>query len=314
MVNVVPIELETTFAEGTVNAFLVMGDTISLVDTGNPGKESYEQFKNKLQEHGVQLSDIDQIVLTHIHVDHAGGIPYIQQEIDVPIYVHEWAQGPLNAGRDDFEKAQQFFHEFIAGCGADFNEHIVRRRYRKEHWNNVVYLTEGDTVRLGGAEFETVHVPGHSQTDILLWNRESGIAFAGDHLIKAFSVNAFIEPPDPGEEHRPKPLLQYRDSLKKVRQLPLTTIYPGHGEVFSNHVALVDKRLQEQEKRCNAILHILAGGAKTVFEISRQMYPHLHDRAVFLGLSQIQGHLDLLEQRHQVRFEKQGPIVYYYAI
>ena len=314
MVRVVPIELETTFAEGTVNAFLVIGKTISLVDTGNPGKESFQQFKAKLEENGVRLSDLDQIVLTHIHIDHSGGIPYIQQEIDVPIYVHEMASGPLNADRNDFEKAQQFFRDFITGCGANFDEHIVRRRYRKENWRNVEYLREGDTVRLGGAEFKVVHVPGHSQSDILLWNQESGISFAGDHLIKAFSVNAFIEPPDPGERERPKPLLQYRDSLKKVRQLPLATIYPGHGEVFFDHIALIDQRFQEQEKRCNQILHILEDGAKTIYEINRQMYPHLHGQSVFLGLSQIQGHLDLLVSRQQVRFEQQGLIMIYHAI
>jgi glyoxylase-like metal-dependent hydrolase (beta-lactamase superfamily II) len=164
---------------------------------------------------------------------------------------------------------------------------------------------------LGGKEFQVVHVPGHSQSDILLWNQNTGDTFAGDHLLKAFSVNAFIEPPDPGEDNRPRPLLQYRNSLGKVRLLPLEMIYPGHGEAFSNHVSLIKTRLLEQEKRCEQILEILADGEKCIYEICRKMYPRLHGKTVFLGLSQIQGHLDLLEEREQVRFEEQDSLVIY---
>ncbi|MGG3470633.1 MBL fold metallo-hydrolase [Neobacillus pocheonensis] len=313
MVKIVPLELETHFAEGTVNAFLAIGETVTLIDTGNPGKESFHQLKTKLHNHGITLKDIDQIVLTHIHIDHAGAIPHIQEEADIPIFVHEQARGSINARLSEFEVVQQFFTQFLESCGADPHQHIIQRRFREENWRNVFYLTEGDEIHLGGQRFEVVHVPGHSQSDILLWNPESGDAFAGDHLIKAFSVNAFIEPPNLGETTRPKPLLQYRDSLEKVSKLPLSMIYPGHGEVFSNHGLLIQTRLLEQEKRCEQILQILRSGEKTIFAICSEMYPRLQGRTVFLGLSQIQGHLDLLEERQLVRYEQKGAIVIYHA-
>lgn len=314
MVRIVPLELETHFAEGTVNAFLVMGETVTLIDTGNPGKESYQQLKAKLHNHGITIKDIDHIVLTHIHIDHAGAIPYIQEESDIPIYVHEQARGSVNGGVEEFERVQRFFHYFLESCGANPDKHIIKRGYREEKWRNVSYLEEGNVIPLGGLGFEVVYVPGHSQSDILLWNRDTGDSFAGDHLLKAFSVNAFIEPPNPGEVRRPKPLLQYRESLKKVSQLPLKRIYPGHGEAFTEHLSLISTRFQEQEKRCEQILTILGSGKKSIFEICSQMYPRLQGRTVFLGLSQIQGHLDLLEQRQQVSFEERGSIVVYQAI
>ncbi|MBT2727771.1 hypothetical protein J7E63_12570 [Bacillus sp. ISL-75] len=61
MFRIVPLELETHFAEGTVNAFLAIGDSVTLIDTGNLGKASFQQLKSKLQMHGVTLKDIDQI-------------------------------------------------------------------------------------------------------------------------------------------------------------------------------------------------------------------------------------------------------------
>ncbi|WP_219621285.1 MBL fold metallo-hydrolase [Neobacillus cucumis] len=306
--------METDFAEGTVNAFLAIGDDLTLIDTGNPGKESFQQLKTKLHKHGVTFNDLDKIVLTHIHIDHAGGIPYIQAETDIPIFVHEQANGLINSSIARFEKDQQFFGDFLQSCGADPTKHIVQRQFKEENWRNVTYINDGDTVFIGGKPFEVIHVPGHSQSDILMWNHETGDTFAGDHLIKAFSVNAFIEPPLLDGEGRPKPLLQYRQSLEKVSRLPLNTIYPGHGEPFTEHKELIQTRLQEQEKRCEQILAILANNRKSIFEICKVMYPRLKGKTIFLGLSQIQGHLDLLETRQKVSFEQNGLLVEYFAI
>ncbi|WP_251033511.1 MBL fold metallo-hydrolase [Bacillus sp. ISL-75] len=232
----------------------------------------------------------------------------------MPIYVYEQARGSINAGVVEYNQVQAFFHQFLTRCGADPFNHIIERPFNEERWRNVTFLNEGDVIPLGGKEFEVVHVPGHSQSDILLWNQETGDTFAGDHLLKAFSVNAFIEPPNPGEVNRPRPLMQYRNSLEKVRRLPLEMIYPGHGEAFSDHLSLIKTRLLEQEKRCEQILAILATGGKCIYEICTQMYPRLQGNTVFLGLSQIQGHLDLLEERQQVIYEQKGSIVIYHSI
>lgn len=314
MFKIVPLELTTHFAEGTVYAFLVLGETNTLIDTGNPGKESFEQLKSILHRHSVTLKDLDHIVLTHIHVDHAGGIPHIQEEVDIPIFVHEQARDFINGDIHEFERMEEFFKQFLTTSGADPKQHMVQRRFKEEKWQNVTYVKEGDIIPIGGKGFEVVHVPGHSQSDMLMWNRKTGDAFAGDHLIKSFSVNAFIEPPNYGEVRRPKPLLQYRASLEKISRLPLKMIYPGHGEVFEGHLPLIKTRLQEQEKRCTQILAILDSREKSIFEICQEMYPRLRGYTIFLGLSQIQGHLDLLEIRKQVCFTQRGTVLKYRAI
>ena len=314
MVRIVPMELETHFADGKVNAFLAIGDTVTLIDTGNPGPEAFQQLKTKLHKHGIGLKDIDQIVLTHNHIDHAGAIPYIQNEVDIPIFVHERAKGSINMSLETFESNREFMHQFMKECGADPLTHIIQREYKQENWSNVSYLQDGWQILLGGEEFEVVYVPGHSQSDILLWNRETGEALAGDLLIKTFTVNPFIEPPYPGEKMRPKPLLQYRNSLEKMSRLPLTMTYPGHGEPFGAHVTLINMRLGEQEKRCEQILEVLSNGEKCIFDISKEVYPRLRNQSIFLGLSQIQGHLDLLELRDEVASEKRGSIVWYHQM
>lgn len=314
MLKIIPLVLNTEFAEGTVNAYLVIEDSITLIDTGNPGKEAFNQLKEKLKNNRVMLSDIDRIILTHSHVDHAGGISYIQKETDIPIYVHENAKPFLTDGLAEYEKGEAFFYDFFKESGADINQHRTKRLYRPLGWRNVHYLKDGENIDIAGKLFHVVHVPGHSQQDIVLWREKTGEAFIGDHLINDFSVNAFIEPPLPGDKVRPHPLLQYRSSLNKVRKLPLNMCYPGHGKLFYNHQELIDRRIAEQEKRCDHIMGILAEKERTIYEISQLMYPRLKKRAVYLGLSQVQGHMDLLVERKYVSVIESEGVLYYLSI
>lgn len=312
--KIIPLELETPFSEGMVNAFLAIGETITLIDTGNTGMKYFQQLKAQLKKHGLHSKNIEQIILTHIHADHSGGVAHLQEEADIPVYVHEKAFSFVYGGIEEFAREEVFFADFFKKCGAESILKDLKRTYQAVNWRDVHFLKDGDTLPIGGDLFEVVYVPGHSQTDIVLWNSETGEAFIGDHLLKLFSVNAFIEPPSHREMPRPKPLLQYRNSLERLKKLPLKTLYPGHGEAYSSHELLIDKRLAAQEKRCSQIRNIIWNEEKTVFEISREMYPRLTGSAIFLGLSQIQGHLDLLESRNQVCFESIGGVLKYQAL
>lgn len=298
--KIIPLELESPYSEGLVNAFLAIGNKITLIDTGNSGEEFFNKLKKQLNHHSMQIRDIDQIILTHTHPDHSGGVHHLQKEAEIPVYVHEKAFSYVYGGIRGFEREEAFFADFLIKCGAGSLQKELKRGYQEVNWEHVNFLKDGDKLLLGDEYFDVVYVPGHSQSDILIWNPEKGDAFIGDHLLKLFSVNAFIEPPGPSEKERPKPLLQYRNSLEKIKKLPLKKIFPGHGEVYSNHVTIIEKRLADQEKRCSQIYNMLCREEKTILEISRELYPRLKGSSIFFGLSQIQGHLDLLEERNRV--------------
>ncbi|PLT29751.1 MBL fold metallo-hydrolase [Peribacillus deserti] len=314
MITIIPIKLETPFAEGSVFAYAVLGDGAVLIDTGNPGSTSLNNLKSQLSQHGLSLRDFDSIVLTHMHTDHSGGVSEILKEATLPVYVHENAEWTITGGAREFQRQNEFFYSFMKQCGADPGQHMSNRTYNEEIWPEVKYVRDGDVIGAAGIPFEVVYVPGHSQTDILLWDPSTGITFGGDHLVADFSVNAFIEPPRPGIGSRPKSLLQYRNSLERVKLLPLSTVYPGHGEPFDNHPELIGKRMEEQEKRCLHILECLLTGEKNVYQLCSLIYPKLRKRTIFLGLSQIQGHLDLLESRGQVESFTRGQVHYYKVI
>lgn len=291
--------------------YAVLGETATLVDTGNPGEKSFYQLKSLLKEHNLKFKDFDHIILTHMHTDHAGGVSLIQQEAGLPVYVHQLARPVVTGGETEFKRINQFFYDFIRQSGADPSIHQYRRKYKEEIWRDVHYVSEGDDVYIGGRRHSVLHVPGHSQTDILLVDEQQGITFVGDHIIPELAVNAFIEPPVPGNNHRPAPLIQYRESLIRTRGRQLGKCYSGHGKPFIQHIELIDKRLAQQDTRCQQIKEVLKEGNKSVFEICQEVYPHLKGGIVFLGLSQIQGHLDLMEARNEVMKEERDSVIYY---
>ena len=73
------IVIPTPFAVGDVNAFLIKGDTLSLVDAGPKTPEAYEALKHGIKEAGYSFNDIEQVILTHHHPDHAGWIDAFDQ-------------------------------------------------------------------------------------------------------------------------------------------------------------------------------------------------------------------------------------------
>ena len=283
---------------------------ITLIDTGLPTQHSFQQLKSGLASVGLSVSDLDQIILTHMHDDHMGGVTKLQEETNIPLYIHEQATLEITNGTDEAIRRKHFLDRFYEQCGLLLNttKEIQSLNY---NWHNVHFLKEGDRIFAGGKNYEVLYTPGHSQSDICLWDHASGDAFVGDFLVKLFSPNAFITQPAPNQKERPKPLLQLRNSFRKVYHLPFKMIYPGHGNPFSNHQALINQRFSEQKERCAAIYKILESDPETVSVISNKLFPWLKGHAKFLGLSEIQGHLDLMVKKSQVYTEQDNKLLLY---
>ena len=72
MAKVIRIELPTPFRVGTVNVWLIKGETCLLIDAGLKTEEAKEALLSGLAKSGVSLKDIEATFVTHGHVDHFG--------------------------------------------------------------------------------------------------------------------------------------------------------------------------------------------------------------------------------------------------
>jgi glyoxylase-like metal-dependent hydrolase (beta-lactamase superfamily II) len=113
------------------------------------------------REHGVTIT---RILLTHAHIDHAGGTAELARRLQVPII------GP--------HPGDKFWIDGIAEQGRMFGFPPCET-FAPDQW-----LDEGDRVRVGDVEFEVRHCPGHTPGHVIFYSAADKLAFVGDVLFQ----------------------------------------------------------------------------------------------------------------------------------
>jgi glyoxylase-like metal-dependent hydrolase (beta-lactamase superfamily II) len=108
--------------------------------------------------------EIEKILVTHAHIDHAGGVGELARRLGVPI------EGPH---RDD-----QFWIDALAEQSRAFGLPLAES-FEPDRW-----LDQGDRVRFGALELEVLHCPGHTPGHLVFFHPESRLALVGDVLFK----------------------------------------------------------------------------------------------------------------------------------
>jgi glyoxylase-like metal-dependent hydrolase (beta-lactamase superfamily II) len=126
----------------------------------DPGGD-VERITGAVAELGLR---VERILLTHGHIDHAGGAAELRDALGVPLEGPDERDGFLLEG---LEQQGRLFG--IAGA----------RNVRPDRW-----LLEGDVVTLGEHRFEVLHCPGHTPGHIVFVDRASGVAIVGDVLFQ----------------------------------------------------------------------------------------------------------------------------------
>lgn len=141
------------------NCTLVWDETTMNGAVVDPGGD-VERILEAIRETGLIPQ---KILLTHGHIDHAGGAAELKEELGVEI------EGP--------HLADKFLLDALATQGKDYG--IVARNVASDRW-----LDEGDKVDLAGHEFEIRHCPGHSPGSVVMINHAHKIIFMGDVLFR----------------------------------------------------------------------------------------------------------------------------------
>lgn len=317
------IELPTLYQVGSVNAYLLEGRRPTLVDCGIGLPESNTLLQDTLRELGYgDASDkqVVQIILTHHHPDHAGGLTFLLNpdngfidavagvgtETSIPLIGHAENNRWLNPAPQDHPAQRVFWRRFFQQCGlpASMGEQLITQYQQLDaplpYRSLDRTVTTGDSVMAGDDEWIVLHTPGHAGSQICLYRQRDGTLISGDHLLPTISSNAFVEPPPAGSTERSPALLQYRIALRALLELPISQVFPGHGPDFDNAHDLVQRRLTSQQTRATTLLELIGQGVATTLALSRALFPRLDDNALFLGLSEVIGHLDLLVEQCEI--------------
>jgi glyoxylase-like metal-dependent hydrolase (beta-lactamase superfamily II) len=309
MAEIIQIELPLMYLGG-VNVWLLPDDPLTLVDAGPATEEAFASLEDQLHVRGVAIEDVEQVMITHHHLDHSGLATAIKERSGARILAH---RGTARWGlrvREHGAAERRFTLALIAAHGApeptirETAEYLDRMFGAHRAFRTDLILSEGDTVRAGGRDLRTVFRPGHSSTDTLFVDESYDAAFVGDHLLANITSGVELMPTAlPGDERR-RGLLDYLANLRKTQAMRLGTCYPGHGPTIPDHRALIDDRLAFHSNRLRAIGELIDSGCRTAFDIARRLWS---DETAMtqpvLVIWEVLGHLDVLVNRGTVREE-----------
>jgi len=160
---------------------------LAIVDPG-PGS-TLETLRKQLQARGLSVRDLDALLLTHIHLDHAGASgALVRENPRLAVYVHKNGAPHMadpskllaSALRLWPNELQQLFGETLAVPAE--NLHI---------------LDGGETLTLGSRNLEVVYTPGHASHHVSYFDHDEGVAFVGDTTGVRIEGHSYVMPATP---------------------------------------------------------------------------------------------------------------------
>jgi glyoxylase-like metal-dependent hydrolase (beta-lactamase superfamily II) len=315
------LPIPTPFAVGKVNIYLIEGEQLTLVDTGPNSGRSLDVLNEQLAAHGHALEDIELVLITHNHVDHVGLTEIVVEHSGAEVAALGAAASRLADYEAEAERDDEFAVALMLSSGIPEEIALALQSVSSTFraWGGPVNVTrelvDGEVLDLGDRKLEVLFRPGHSPMDTVFWDAERELGFVGDHLLPHISSNPIIARPLNGSPGRTHSLANYLESFEKTRELPAgAVLFPGHGEPIDDHRSLIDTRFASTERRKGKLLRLLADGPRSGYELAQSMWGNIAVTQAFLTLSEVIGHMDLLEAEGRVREDDDGGVTRFAAV
>jgi len=300
------IAIPTPFDVGRVNCYLFGNGEPTLLDPGPATEEAYETVVAHLDEGGHAIEDVARILITHPHIDHFGLADRIVEESGARVVAHRNAV-PLMADPNGYLKREQdFFTPFLTSMGVSERivDTVVALPGPYTEFRDPVEvdrgLKDGDVVDVHGG-LTAVHTPGHAPGSVCFVSASDSIAYTGDHVLEHISPNPVLTLAPGTDDERTRSLPLYLDSSCTLLETDATVGHSGHGDRISDLEARIDEVLDHHRRRKERIAGIVDERVPvTAYELMKEMFSDLPLKEVFLGMSEIIGHLDLLEDEDRV--------------
>ncbi|MBF6620218.1 MAG: MBL fold metallo-hydrolase [Patulibacter sp.] len=309
--GVVRIAMPFAGFDAGLNVHLVRGDgPLTLVDAAAALPGVSRMLSGALATLGLTYADIEQVVLTHHHLDHigltgevvaAGGARVVANAAvaevlaDPPAHFHgelEWgiAQGRRHGGPDAMMDGARTALPYTTAIPAVLVDHVV---------------DEGDRFAAGDLTLTTVLRPGHSPSDTLFVDQDAGLSFVGDHLWDGSPVTPVL-----GSMSGPRPAAEYVAGLARTRELTDHRLLAGHGATVDDVAGLHDERLAGLETRIDRARTALTDEPTSTWELGSGIWrPSSSGYRGPARLSALLAALELLAARGQAVEEHDGELV-----
>ena len=226
-----------------------------IVDPGSPWEDEQEALAACVDEMIAEGRQVREIIITHLHPDHVGGVNALKAHLGgkVPVAAHAKTAEALN------------------------DIHVDRR------------IEDNDHITLEGeprVTLRALHTPGHALGHLCFHDADRGVLLTGDNIVGVGSV--LIDPPQGN-------MRDSLDSLERMRSLPnLTVLLGGHGPAVAAPYQKIDEYISHRLERERNILEAFRAGVTTPTEIVARVYTDVSPKAYAMAERAVFAHLEKL--------------------
>lgn len=237
------IEFEIDWPPWIGAAYLLDADEPVLVDAGSPGERGWTELREGLSTAGLEPADVAHLLVTHPHTDHDGQVARLVEAADPTVYALADARDRMGMDEGDLAARVGSNAREIGLDESEVSRYVEQAVSSLERNRDFfppdcvdVALRDGERVEAGGVEFEVIHTPGH-QRDHACFAAGDRL-FAGDQVIQPFRAAALHVGLDDGVFDS---IEAFYAAYETLEDLEFGRVYPGHGPVFDEYAAAVDR-------------------------------------------------------------------------
>lgn len=297
-----------------INCYLYEhNNTLTLIDAGIDTKEYEIFFNEQLATYGFNVTDIDQIILTHHHNDHIGMVNKIIAQKHIPVFAHFLGIERL-ALTQAYQLAKIHFFEKLYseyGCKELMATRIQKMKETYQHDVSLRIQTDVQSLnaneRLG--DLLVLETPGHAIDSVSLFDTEAKWLFTGDFIISKGSTNALI---DFDRQNKLAPtVLQHRQSFERCLSWQVNTVFAGHEQIFDNLAEVAQANIEKIDYKLQRIVKKIKEGNDTILQLAYALYGQLVEKMPTLIISEIIGYVHYAELQGSISRVKHNNCFYF---